>query len=210
MSVFLIKITFLAGVPLTYIILFVNKHGLCCGWKAQQTAPSSAVHHLQTGEQRRPTNSSLPEPPKEGGSSKSCWVQAVPVRVSWETNYCAIGHCIRAWRKMYPDPNNKEKQLPAIVLWKGFLISLVSVSTTSQKLLSYILHHESVLLVRITWSYSNYDGRIMFQKPGSIHCPEIGCGTNLRSRTVVFFSRSLNLMRDYILFVIYFKVEVHN
>ena len=36
------------------------------------------------------------------------------------------------------------------------------------------------LLVRITWLCSNHEGRIMhgrimFQKPGSIHCTEIGC-----------------------------------
>ena len=47
-------------------------------------------------------------------------------------------------------------------------------------LLSKSFTADPTLLVRVTWLWSNHDGRIiygriMFQKPGSIHCTQIGC-----------------------------------
>ena len=54
------------------------------------------------------------------------------------------------------------------------------------RLLSKRLTAVSTLLVRVTWLWSNHNGRIMFQKPGSLHCTEIGCksDTTLRSYLV--------------------------
>ena len=46
---------------------------------------------------------------------------------------------------------------------------------SASRLLSKSFTAVSTLLVRVTWLWSNHDGRIMFQKPGSIHCTEIGC-----------------------------------
>ena len=51
---------------------------------------------------------------------------------------------------------------------------------SASRLLSKSFTAISTLLVRVTWLWSNHDGRIMhgrimFQKPGSIHCTEIGC-----------------------------------
>ena len=59
----------------------------------------------------------------------------------------------------------------------------------------------STLLVRVTWLWSNHDGRIMhgrimhgrimFQKPGSIHCTEIGCNVFQLNKTNYYLSKNI-------------------
>ena len=75
---------------------------------------------------------------------------------------------------------------------------------SASRLLSKSFTAVSTLLVRVTWLWSNHDGRIMhgrimFQKPGSIHCTEIGCkmisslfAVILLQTTYLIFERILN------------------
>ena len=58
-------------------------------------------------------------------------------------------------------------------------------------------HHMQVLLVRITRLWLNHDGRIMFQKFGSIHCNETGCNSYWSSLSQVYMRLHCVLILDW-------------